>query len=521
MKRFAIMSCAFLAVMSLAATASAVPPHKAGEVAVYGAPDTLTDYQVVKHLPWANLTVVKVETGQEWGHIQKLRQKGRVAGYNLIANKCAVPNDPLFQRQWHMSAVQAEQAWDISTGTGVVVAVLDTGLAMNEDGIGCVDLGYNAIIGGSNFIDGNGHGTHVSGTIAQETNNGIGVAGLAYDACIMPVKVLSDSGSGTFADIADGIYYAVDQGAQVINMSLGVTAGAMSSDPIVDPALDYAYASGVTVVVAAGNDGSRRTVGYPAIYPTTIAVGSVGYDNVYAWYSNRGTGLDIMAPGGNMSQDLDGDGFFDGVLQETLKDGEWAYHYFQGTSMAAPHVAAGAALLIASGMATSPDEVYEALTGSALYLGFARDYGHGLMQVYDALNYGVTPVCDADNDGFYNSTCDGDDCDDDNEYVNTGAEEKCGDGIDNNCDGQIDEGCCNDLDNDNDTWSECDGDCNDSNFAINPGATEECGDGIDNDCNGQIDEGCAVIECLPKGEYCSADIPCCSGSCHPRKGTCK
>ncbi|MBW2702465.1 MAG: peptidase S8 [Deltaproteobacteria bacterium] len=547
MKRFAIVSCAILAVMSLAATASAVPPHKAGEVAVYGTPDTLTDYQVVKHLPWANLTVIKVESGREWGHIQKLRQKGRVAGYNLIANKSTVPNDSYFGYQWHMTAVQAEQAWDITTGNGVVVAVVDTGLATGgPDGIGCVVAGYDVVNGDSDPFDGSGHGTHVSGTIAQTTNNGNGVAGLAYGACIMPIKVLSDSGSGSFADIAEGIYYAVDNGAQVINMSLGVAAPyEMTNDSIVDPALDYAYANGVTVVVAAGNDGYSKMVGYPAIYPTTIAVGSVDFDNVEAVYSNSGIGLDIMAPGGDTSEDLNGDGYVDGILQETLVSGAWGYHFYQGTSMASPHVAAGAALLIASGTAVTPDEVYEALTGSALDLGDAgvdSDYAHGLMQVYDALNYGEAPlVCVADGecnaecaegvdpdcvvepppivcgDGTCDASEDCSSCPDD-----CGVCPFCGDGT---CDAGEDCSSCSDdcgvcsfcgdgTCDANEDCSSCSDDC---------GVCSFCGDGTcdaNEDCSSCSDD-CGECACSVRGVRCSSNDECCSGSCHRRKLTCK
>ncbi len=120
--------------------------------------------------------------------------------------------------------------------------------------------------GDNDPMDGDGHGTHVSGTIAQTTNNNKGVAGLAHGACIMPVKVLDDNGSGSFADIADGIYYAVNNGALVINMSLGTNARFnIRNDLTMDPALDYAFSNGVTVVCASGNDGFKKNISYPAI----------------------------------------------------------------------------------------------------------------------------------------------------------------------------------------------------------------------------------------------------------------
>jgi serine protease len=129
----------------------------------------------------------------------------------------------------------------------------------------------------------------------------------------MAVKVLGDDGSGSFGDIAEGIRYAVDNGAHVINMSLGVDAtSGMTSDSayggFVDSALQYAYTQGVTVVAASGNDGYGGNVAYPSSYPTCISVGSVGYDEQKAGYSNYGTGLDLVAPGGDTSVDRNGDG---------------------------------------------------------------------------------------------------------------------------------------------------------------------------------------------------------------------
>ncbi|MHC4067926.1 MAG: S8 family serine peptidase, partial [Planctomycetota bacterium] len=301
-------------------------PFRAGEVVVAGAPTELPeDVEVIKHLPHANLTVVGVDSGREWGLIQQLRASGRRAGLNYLAKASAIPNDALYPFQWHFQSVQAEAAWGLSTGSGVTVAVLDTGLRMGgPDGIGCVVPGWDVVNADSEPSDGDGHGTHVSGTIAQYTNNSTGVAGLAYDACVMPVKVLDDTGNGNFADIADGIYYAVDNGAQVINMSLGTDARfRIRRDPIMDPALEYAHSNGVTVVCAAGNDGFKRNVSYPAISATTIAVGATDLGNTVTRYSNRGQGLDLVAPGGDVTADLNGDGYADGVLQETYSGESW------------------------------------------------------------------------------------------------------------------------------------------------------------------------------------------------------
>jgi len=452
------------------------PPFRAGEVVVTGAPAELPDgYQVVKYLPHANLTVVAVGSGQEWGHIQRFREHGRRAGLNLIAQRFATVNDPFYNPyQWHLSHIQSEAAWDITTGSGVTVAVLDTGLRPGgPDGIGCVSTkSYDVVNDDGDPLDGDGHGTHVSGTIAQRTNNGTGCAGMAHGACIMAVKVLGDDGSGSFADIADGIYYAVDNGAKVINMSLGINARyAVTSDPVMDPALDYAYGHGVTVVCAAGNDGWRKNVSYPAIYPTTLAVGATRYDNTRVSYSNYGKGLDIMAPGGDTAIDQNGDGYVDGVLQETYLDGAWGYYFFQGTSMASPHVAAVAAMLYAAGVATTPDTVKSAMTSTALDLGtsgYDSTYGWGLVQAAAALGGGGGGCTDADGDGVCAS----------------------------------------------------EGDCNDNDASVYPGASEVCFNGVDDDCDGQVDEGCSTT-CAPVGAPCVSNDECCSLLCHPKKKTCK
>ncbi|MEQ8768853.1 MAG: S8 family serine peptidase [Planctomycetota bacterium] len=421
--------------------------YRLGEVVVVGTPDDVPDFQIVKFLPRSGLTVVAVPRGNEWRSIKGLRARGLAAEFNYLATAFANVNDPLRSFQWHFDNVQANAAWDLSTGAGVTVAVLDSGLdPSGPDGLGCTVAGFDFANNDANPFDGDGHGTHVSGTIGQASNNNVGVAGLAYGCCVMPVKVLDDSGNGDFADIAEGVFYAVDNGAEVINMSLGTNARfGVTSIPAMDAALDYAYANGVTVVCASGNDGNRKNVSYPAIYPTTIAVGATGFSNGLVSYSNRGTGIDMVAPGGDLGADANGDGYADGVLQETTAGtGTFGYYFFQGTSMASPHVAAAAAMLIAHGTASTPDDVYEALTQSATGGGsWNKNTGYGLLQAHSALTYdpnnGGGNCTDADGDGF----CPEDgDCDDTNPDVYPGANDTRGrngrDGIDNDCNGIID-----------------------------------------------------------------------------------
>ena len=308
------------------------------------------------------------------------------AELNYVAHAHMVPNDSLYNPyQWHLKTIGMEQAWDIATGSGAIVAVVDSGVSQaGNDTPSSFTPGYDFVNGDSDPTDDNGHGTHVAGTIAQSTDNGTGVAGVAFGCSIMPVKVLNKRGSGSYADIAEGIMFAADNDADVINMSLG---GSYPSETL-ELALEHAYNSGVTIVCSSGNDGAT-SVGYPAAYDDyCIAVGATGYDGSVAPYSNGGTSLDLVAPGGDTSVDLNDDGYGDGVLQETFQRRDWGYYFFQGTSMAAPHVAGVAALLIAQGDWTTPDEVRNRLQSTATDEGDAgwdSWYGHGIVNAAAAL----------------------------------------------------------------------------------------------------------------------------------------
>jgi serine protease len=308
------------------------------------------------------------------------------------------PNDPLYQFQWNFKQVNAEKAWKVSTGRGVTVAVIDTGVAMeNAPDRGITrpkDLDGTDGVGGYDFVDdddfawdGHGHGTHVAGTIAQTTNNEFGVAGLAHSAKIMPLRVLNSRGFGQISDISDAIRFAADNDAQVINMSLGGPLPSL----VLSRSIKYAAKKGVTIVAAAGN-GGKRAPSYPAAYANTIAVAATQFDKNTTFYSQWGKYVDIAAPGGNTRVDQNDDGRPDGVMQQTLKDGKTDEHDFvlyMGTSMASPHVAAGAALVISQGI-THPDKVEAILQDTADdslrdryddQKEFEERYGAGLMQV--------------------------------------------------------------------------------------------------------------------------------------------
>jgi serine protease len=271
---------------------------------------------------------------------------------NYIYHALTPPNDPDYSKQWNLHNINVEQAWDETHGSGITVAVIDTGVTQVPD------LKQTQFVRGYNFVndrieaaDDIGHGTHVAGTIAQSTNNGFGVAGIAYEAKIMPIKVLGQGG-GTVADIAEAIRFAADKGADVINLSLG----GPGESKLLEEAVNYAYNKGVVVVAAAGNE-NRNSASYPARYPHVISVSALDAGGNKAPYSNFGAGVDLSAPGGSETGK---------ILQHTIdpSTGEAVFMGYQGTSMAAPHVAGVAALVKASGN-YSPEEVLNILKQSA------------------------------------------------------------------------------------------------------------------------------------------------------------
>ncbi len=298
------------------------------------------------------------------------------------------PDDPMFHLQWHMEQIRAPEAWSRTAGQDAVVAVIDTGVAWKDaPGVRQLpDLAGTEFVAGETFIaglpeglDDHAHGSHVAGTIAQTTHNGVGVTGVAYKAKIMPLKVLSKDGRGNVGGIANAIRYAADNGAHVINMSLG---GPLPSR-VLAKAIEYAHSKGVTTVCAAGNE-RRSRVGYPAANKHAVAVSAVDYGRQLTWYSNWGKAIDVAAPGGDTRTDKNGDGFPDGVLQNTIKIQDPMandYLWFQGTSMASPHAAGVAALIISAGV-TNPDEVERIMKETARHptdLEWDQKYGAGII----------------------------------------------------------------------------------------------------------------------------------------------
>lgn len=308
-----------------------------------------------------------------------------------------VPDDPLFARQWHMEMIHTPEAWTITHGKGAIVAIIDTGVAWKDHpGVAkqVPDLAGTHFMPGKSFVQGglpdglddHLHGTHVAGTVAQTTHNALGVAGVAFESTILPLKVLGGDGRGSVPGIANAIRYAADQGAHVINMSLG---GPLPSS-VLAKAVTYAHEKGVTVVCAAGNE-RRSKVGYPAAHDGSVAVAAIDGTGKRSWYSNWGKDLDVSAPGGDTRDDKNGDGFPDGVLQNTIalqNPLESDYMWLQGTSMASPHAAGVAALIVSRGI-TNPKEVERILKKTAKHpnnVTWDVEYGAGVIDALAAVD---------------------------------------------------------------------------------------------------------------------------------------
>ncbi len=388
--------------------------------------------RVLKRHKLSGLQRIAIPSGVAVDHVlAAYRSNPLVAEANVshIVQVLDYPNDTNYPYQWHLRStdggIWADTAWDLAPlrGQGVVVAVIDTGVAY-EDYNGSMgqyqqsfkqapDLASTPFVHPWDFNnndahpnDDHGHGTHVTGTITQDTNNAYGVAGVAYDTTIMPLKVADYTGNGNDDDLVEALYFAVQNGAKVINISLGIPgSGSPDANGVVcaevvglNAALDHAYSNGVVVVAAAGNDGGG-TVLCPAAYPSVVAVGATRFDAQVTAYSNRGAALDITAPGGDLTIDQSGDGYGDGVLQEAfcydsltlllfnLYD-SFCDFFNSGTSMASPHVAGAAALLQGQNPSLAPDQVRQYLESTARDGGAPGrddDYGWGVLDAADAL----------------------------------------------------------------------------------------------------------------------------------------
>ena len=355
-----------------------------------------------RHLLLPDYSLVSVPPGDEAEYAERLLSEPGVVSVepNLIQRASFDPNDEFYSFQWHFPKIGLPAAWDKTMGNGVTVAVIDSGIAYEncssavcgQQFFKAPDFGGTVFVSPRDMINGDshandeaGHGTHVASTIAEATNNTIGGAGVAPDASIMPVKVLDADGIGPIADGIDGIIWAADHGADVLNLSLGHSGTSVAEQT----AINYAIQQGAVVVAAAGNGGEDGIgdpeILCPACYPGVVAVGATRLDQTLAPYSNYGSSppgvnhaIVLVAPGGDNTEDWNLDGFADGVLQQTFQHAcsgppidysDFTYCFFDGTSMASPHVAGVAALVLSVNPGLTPAGVYDILTTTATDLG--------------------------------------------------------------------------------------------------------------------------------------------------------
>lgn len=305
----------------------------------------------------------------------------------------AVVDDPLFGEQWGLDQINAPAAWARgATGAGVTIAVLDTGVDLGHPDLAANLVGGVDLVAGRNDCpagpqDENGHGTHVAGIAAAVTDNGFGVAGTAPDASIMPVRVLDEEGSGGIEDIAEGIRYAADHGAEVINMSLGelpVVGQLEAINEDLEAAIDHAFEQGSLVVAAAGNE-SFPLCSYPSFARRAVCVGATDSRGLPSYYSNFPVNqemLAVRAPGGVGSVFCeDGEDIWSTMLPGSDLDCApdlAGLDTLAGTSMASPFVAGVAALLFGQGLDNS--EVIERLKQTSSNGGsYEPVYGYGIV----------------------------------------------------------------------------------------------------------------------------------------------
>ena len=282
-------------------------------------------------------------------------------------------NDPLVGQQYALARMSVPDAWTRSHGDGIIIAVVDTGADFTHPDLTgkFVSRGRDFVNNDNDAADDQGHGTHVSGIAAGATNNGVGIAGVGYNAKVLPVKVLNANGSGDMGTIASGIAWAVDNGAKIINLSLGGPMGA----PVLETAINNAWARGAIVVCAAGNTGSTSPQ-YPAVYANCLSVAATDTADRLASFSTYGPGIDVAAPGVQ--------------ILSTVRGGR--YESWNGTSMAAPNVAGALALIWAAHPTWTNAQVRSALENNADNIGSATYFGKGRVNVARAVGAGSGPT---------------------------------------------------------------------------------------------------------------------------------
>lgn len=296
--------------------------------------------------------------------------------YLYLQNQFDLPNDFLYTEkyQWNLPIIETEAGWNISRGNKKVkIAVVDTGVDLNHPDLkGRLLKGYNVLKKNNHPNDENGHGTHVAGIIASETNNQEGTAGVTWYNKIMPVKVMNKEGYGTSFDIAKGIVWATDHGADVINLSLGN----YQPSAVMQEAIQYAFDKNVVLVAAAGNDSTSQP-SYPSAFPEVLSVSAVNPDGSRADFSNYGDYIDVTAPGVS-------------IPSTYFKN---RYASLSGTSMASPHVAGLVGLILSINPRLSNQQVMNIIRSSAIDIGdkgVDNDFGHGIIDIKKALQKAQT-----------------------------------------------------------------------------------------------------------------------------------
>lgn len=294
---------------------------------------------------------------------------------DYVAHIAEIPNDSRYNEQWGLEIIQADDAWDVTHGTGSVdIAIIDTGIngvhpdLSSKVGVS-VNCTYFSGCQSSSAQDNNGHGTHVAGIASAITNNNLGVAGVSWDARLMSVKALNDNGSGYYSWISSAIMWATDNGAEVINLSL---SGRYSSRTLRN-AINYAWNNGVVIVAAAGNNTSS-VPRYPAYYSNVIAVAATDSQDKKASFSNYGSWVDVAAPGVS--------------IISTYKD---SYSYLSGTSMATPFVSGLAALIKGQNVSWSNNQVRNQVENTADSISGTGNYWeYGRINACSAVGCGAS-----------------------------------------------------------------------------------------------------------------------------------
>ena len=385
------LAVAILLISSLPAIASSAPPDNPAsdfssqQILVKFKPGTSLPEvaeihrqlggQVKETIPGIGVQVVTVPKGRAMAKAKAYSSNARVAYAepDFVAQALGSPDDPEFVNQWGMVKIQSPQAWDVTTGSSSInIAILDTGVDLDHPDLVSKIINSVDFSNSGTVDDVYGHGTHVAGIAAAMTNNGIGVTGLSYRCAIMNVKVLDNNGMGAYSWIISGIIWAADNGARIINLSLGA---AYASSGLED-AVSYAWSKGAVIVAAAGNNGDTTPM-YPAYYTNCIAVAATDANDATASWSNYGDWVDVAAPGVS--------------IYSTLKDN--SYGYLSGTSMASPHVAGLAALLFtmvgdSNGDGFLNDEVRARVETTCDDIGVSG-IGSGRINAYRAVQTGI------------------------------------------------------------------------------------------------------------------------------------